>query len=284
MTDYYYHLAVYRTSLIENVPLQFVIDPIKVDIFNEDRQYKVLKWNNIVPVGTGQDQPASAVMPLVLPKDPTNTYAHIALYARLEGHPDLRTEEFVTEIEKAVTLLSLLALPAMFRNRIYMGVLLADSGCIVDDFVRFENRVTISPDTKDAIICIQKTALADQESIDRFNIMSRFYARSLLEKPNEEKFLWLWTVLEVYPMRDSSNIQPLVDCLARILNLSSIDAKNKLGLGRLYGTRCNLIHNGRFDIPPHDLGTFFDQLENTVLTVLRDFVGLPYNGSLDKFL
>ena len=78
--------------------------------------------------------------------------------------------------------------------------------------------------------------------------MSRFFAKSLAYAPSEEKLLFLWTVLEIYPMTNTTDIRPISELLGKILGRTSEIVKEKLGIGRLFGVRSDLVHNGRLAI------------------------------------
>ncbi len=105
-----------------------------------------------------------------------------------------------------------------------------------------------------------------------------------MEKPGEGKFIWLWTILEIFPLKNRTNIKPISELLAAITGQQSQRVKEKLDIGRLYGHRCNLVHNGKLNIDIKEMGEVFRKLENIIYEILRKMSGLPYSGSLDIYL
>lgn len=134
----------------------------------------------------------------------------------------------------------------------------------------------------------------------RFSLMSKFFSKSLSYSMSEEKFLLLWTILEIYPMKSTSNIKPISECLSIILNLDADDVKEKLGIGKLYGLRSSLVHDGIFRVDMelideqydnendlrfyHHTSEILGKLESIVHEVLRYMCGLSYSGSLDEYI
>lgn len=131
---------------------------------------------------------------------------------------------------------------------------------------------------------IMKKQSEDIETLNRFSLMSRFYSKALSEKPSEEKFILLWTILEIFPMKDTTDIKPISEYLTLVTGKQPDMIKKKLDIGHLYGSRCNLVHHGKFDIELKDMGEVFTRLENIIHEILRHMIGLNYSGSLDKLL
>jgi len=113
--------------------------------------------------------------------------------------------------------------------------------------------------------------------------MARFLAKAAAYAPSEEKFVMLWTILEIFPMKDTTDIAPISTELARITGRSPKATKEQLGIGRLFGARSDIVHNGTLPIPHSKLGEPIDRLEAICLCLMRDLAGLPYNGSLEKY-
>lgn len=117
---------------------------------------------------------------------------------------------------------------------------------------------------------------------------------------SEERFLLLWTILEVFPMKNTSNIRPISEYLSKILNIDANTLKEKLEIGKLYGLRSSLVHDGIFRIDLEVIEGFYDdasnlghyhyksevlgKLECIVHEILRHMCGLPYSGLLDKYI
>jgi hypothetical protein len=125
---------------------------------------------------------------------------------------------------------------------------------------------------------------ADPDIDSRFTLMSRLFARALATEPGEERFLWLWTVLEVFPMRDTSNIQPISDYLSGVTGRPAVEIKSKLGIGQLFRARCQLVHDGRLPYGRPELGAVLQKLEMMDSTIIRALGGFLYGGELEQFM
>ena len=110
-----------------------------------------------------------------------------------------------------------------------------------------------------------RAARAQNQNIQgRYELMARFFFKAIGYGPTEEKLLFLWTVLEIYPMENTTNIQPVSDFLAQIVNRDP--AHVGLALTR------------------EQLGEVIDKLEKICIEVFRRISGEPYHGALDTYL
>lgn len=117
----------------------------------------------------------------------------------------------------------------------------------------------------------------------RFTLMSKLFARAQILPPGEERFLWLWIVLEVFPMKSTSDIRSICDHLEQVIGRSSSEIKSSLDVGRLFGARSQLVHDGKLPYPREKLGEVLKKLEYIDVAILRSVGGLPYNGILEAY-
>jgi hypothetical protein len=113
--------------------------------------------------------------------------------------------------------------------------------------------------------------------------MSRLYIRQAGWPPSEEKFLWLWMMLEVHPMRNTTDIRPLVQFFADRLGRPEAETKSRLELGKLFGVRSDLVHNGTFPSDHKTVGQLLNKLEKCCVEAIRALLGYPYEGALDQY-
>ena len=59
-----------------------------------------------------------------------------------------------------------------------------------------------------------------------------------------EKFMYLWIALEILTMKDGSNIKPLKELLSKAYNIPSEQLESSFCIGRIYGLRGRIFHNG----------------------------------------
>ncbi len=281
MSGFFKFLTIFKTNLIQEAPQKIISDPVKIEFFKEARSYKVpFQLSSVFP--KGENGLISKDATLVLNKESH----HIALTVRTkETNPYRASKMCEDEIDRIITILSIIYKPEIFSDLIYRGWLLEERKAIMEAWIKVSEKISVhGKPLSDKLMAIKKKQSLDLDILDRFKLMSRFYSKSLALKPNEEKFILLWTILEIFPMKNTINIKPTSEHLATITGRQPEKVKEKLGIGRLYGLRCDLVHNGRLNIDIKEIGEVFSRLENIVLEILRNMSGLPYSRSLDKYL
>jgi hypothetical protein len=175
--------------------------------------------------------------------------------------------------------------PALFAQEVWSGWLSDSAQLIGDLWLMTAPPTNFEPDELQTQLAAFRAAVANDSDIEqRFTLMSKIFARAVAIEPGEERFLWLWTVLEIFPMRDTSNIQPISDFLSQTIGRPPTEVKLKLDIGRLFGARSSLVHDGKLPYSRNELGPVLKKLEAIDVTVLRSIGGLPYSGQLDEFL
>jgi hypothetical protein len=274
------YLTIFRSSLIQGTPLKVISDRVKIEMIREARSYRVpFQQSSILPEGAGG----------LIAKDKFLTLeegtAHIVLTAMTgEDNPVIGRMECEDELDRMITTLSLVYKPEIFGDLVYRGWQLEEKKGVMEAWVKLSPPVTVSEKCiSDKITEIKQNQAKDPDLLQRLKLMSRFYSKSLSLHPSEEKYILLWTILEVYPMKDTTNIRPIIKLLATITGYQIEKVREKLGIGRLYGIRCDLVHKGKLTMTIQEMGELFTKLENIVTEVLRYASGLPYIQSLEKY-
>jgi hypothetical protein len=93
----------------------------------------------------------------------------------------------------------------------------------------------------------------------RLNLAAEWYrlAESTIDPVLE--FIYMWLSIEVLAMPNTSNIRPLRERLAEGLGGSEQDWRQLVG--RLYGTRSNIVHGAQRSVDPHELENLRDIVE-----------------------
>jgi hypothetical protein len=271
-------LRLYCTDLV-TANAKVIADPVRVEFFEGPREYDVLV--RIAPpiVLAGVDRPLFKQQRMSFVGD----RSYIELVARTETFFGGR-QYCEDHIDRVVTQLSALLSPALFNFEVWSGWLsdsehvLGNGWLMMSPPVNFE-----ATDLARQIQAYRHTVALDPDLDQRFTLMSKLFSRALTIEPGEERFLWLWTVLEVFPMRDTANIQPIADYVAQVTGRASADVKRALDVGRLFGARSELVHDGRLPYNREALGEVLNKLETLDLTILRAIGGLSYSGQLDKY-
>lgn len=278
MSGYFKLLAVYRTHTLSGPNFRFIVDPVTVESFDGPRSYHIPQQLTRVHV-IGKAHEISTVGELqLLPGE-----RYLALTARSKDISPAAIPHIEDAIDRVVAHLSIAFQPHLFFEQVYRGPLWESPQ---KGWVSMAMRpgVAISTDSAqflEKLSHMNKALSADSELARRYNLMARFYSRSLQYDPSEEKFLLLWTALEIFPMCNTSHISRLIEYLSTITERTFDSVKEKLEIGRLYGVRSNLVHDGI--LPLEDRHLLFKRLELVVHAVMRSMCGLAYDQSLDEY-
>ncbi len=253
--------------------------PVRVKIFKGEKTYKIpFQESRILPAS--EESNISRDVSITLKND-----HYIEFIARTKERIPPIAEQFCKdEINKAITILSLMYTVDIFDKIVFSNWLLEERAIISLWIKPAERQLIDKRSVVNQLTTISEIQQDDEETKERFLLMSNFYAKSLLYEPSEEKFLLLWTILEIFPMKDTTNIKPISVYLSNITGESKEKVKEKLGIGKMYDIRSNLVHNGQFKVSFEEKGEFLSKVEEVVQSVLREMIGLPYEGKLDKYL
>lgn len=288
-TRYKRFAVIYKTNLVDSIG-PVVNDPIRFQIFTaSNTKYDIpAQISRIIVADEGGVIGGKAELSL----EDGQTY--IEIVARTKERNLTVAQAFCEEeISKYIAMLSTTYSVDMFDMLIYRGWILDDDKALISAWVKRTQKFTIDPNE----LTILDSTLKDLESDDaellrRYLLMAKFYAKSVIYDPSEEKFLFLWTILEIYPMMGTpkgktnvkTNVKTVSQYLSQILNLEADDVMQKLELGKMYGLRSGLVHAGQLDVTLEELGDLTGKLEAVVRTILRNIGNLHYQNDLDEYL
>jgi hypothetical protein len=272
-----------RTQTVREEYKKVVVDPVRLEFFKGSAR------TVSIPAATGRIFPGGTestllMMPVALALDPSSYY--IVLTARSDDPGVGRAQRICEDaIDREITNLSLIFTPYIFDRLLYRGSIIEGNVISYAGYVRRERPIHLDPAHLEAEIKAMRRAhiSSDPDLQRRRELMARFFSKAVALDPSEEKFLFLWTALEVFPMKDTTNIGPISDYLGQILNRPAAEVKDKLGIGRTFGLRSDLVHNGRLDLTPEQLAELIQKLENICLEVFRSISGQPYGKLLDRY-
>lgn len=279
MSSHFKFSAIFQTSLVKTPPAKVISDPVKVEFFNGPRVLDVPVQMSRVMV-QGQQAPIAQSAKLSLTNGP-----FISITVRTNESDPYRAKQFCEDrLDATITNLSILCDPGLFSHQVYRGWLLEEKKAIMEAWIQVKPALSIPKDLAETLSFISAALIKKPELGERYTLMSRFLSKALLVQPSEEKFLYLWTILEIFPMKDTTDIKPISTYLSQVMNKDPDLIKGSLGIGKLFGARSNLVHNGRLGIPIQEFGATLGRLETICLEVLRSMCDLPYSGALDKYL
>jgi hypothetical protein len=273
-------LRLYCTDLV-TVRAKLIADPVRVEFFQGPREYDTFVRVSPPIVRAGVDRTLFASKRMVVA---AGELSYIEIIARTEQQAG-RRQYCEDQINRVVTQLSAVLTPALFNFELWSGWLSDSEQAVGDGWVGTAPLVQFEPaDLEKQIESYHLAVAGDPDIEQRFTLMSKLFSRAIATEPGEERFLWLWTVLEVFPMRDTSDIRPISDYLGKVTGRPPTEIKAALALGNLFGSRSDLVHDGRLPYGRENLGEVLVRLEAIVTTVLRALGGLPYAGQIDKYL
>jgi len=283
MTRYHHFAAIFTTTLIREEFKKVIVDPVKFEFFKGSaRSFSIPAVSGrIFPV----DMESTLLMtPVTLAVNPNSYY--IAVIARSD-EPKVRValKHCEDAVDRGITGLALLFKPYIFDRLVYRGPVIEGNAMSAGFYARRENPVALDPaKLKIDLETMQNLHSAFEGDLrQRYSLMARFFSKAVALEPSEEKFLFLWTVFEVFPMKDTSNVRPLKEFLSEILGHSVEEIDKKLLIGRTYGLRSDLVHDGKLDLTPEELGKLVERVENICLVVLRSISGHSHSGLLDQY-
>ena len=284
MAEYQHFAAIFTTTLIREEFKKVIVDPIKLEFFKGSAR------SVAIPAVTGRSFPVGMESTLLMTSsklsfDPNSYY--IAVIARSEK-PELRVALKSCEdaVDREITNLSLIYSPYVFDRQVYRGPVIEGNVISAGFYARRENPINLDPaPLKERLDVIRRvhSSSSDADIQERYSLMARFFAKAVALDPSEEKFLFLWTVLEVFPMKDTTNVGPIGEYLGQMLGRPSAEVKDKLQIGRTFGLRSNLVHNGKLGLTPEELGKLIQRLEDICVEILRSMSGQSYGGLLDQY-
>jgi len=278
MSGYFKYIGIYQTELIRSGPTRVVIDPVKIEFFQGPKVYRIpLQIARVVPKGTDAPLARDGELHLAPSK-------YIAITVRTEEvNPAISRPFCENKLHETIATLSLIHNPGLFAHKEYEGWLLEATKVVVGGWFTARGPVDIQSNLEEVIRAMRHQQGKDADTAKRFALLSRFFAKSLSVDPGEELFFYLWTMLEIFPMKDTSDIKPVRKLLAEMTGRTTDDVEKSLNIGRLCGTRSDLVHEGELRMPVAELGETTDRLKLICTEVLRHMSGMAYSGSLDKY-
>jgi len=279
-SGYHRFVKLYRTQLIKSGKGVLVIDPVRIEVFSGSRRYQLLAAVAPSVMAVGREQTLLAPQQIVLAAGGT----YIELKARVRDPAGAR-EFCENQCDRAAAILAAALTPDLFVDELWRGWIVDGDRTFGDRWAKLAAPIDFNANALQVAVTSFKRSLGRNSAIDnRFTLMSKLLARATVMRPGEEKFLWLWTILEVFPMRNTSDIGPISELLAVITGESSVQLKDKLQIGRLFGARSDLVHDGILPIAVKDLGVALARLEAIVLVIIRHVGGMTYDSTLDEYL
>lgn len=274
------YISVYRSNLVKFVVPKLVVKPVRLVPIKGPFALSVPGQQKLV-VAAGEPMEEVALKTIEFPEGD-----YFAFYTRIHSD-DERDAARACEgwIDQAIANLSISTVPSIFAFRLYQGWVKLEG----DDMFAKLNLKWGPPFEFDDGLRDQWQAITDLQStnpgvVNRIKLMGRYLAKAMNQLPDEDCFISLWTMLEIWPMAGGSDIRPITDVLGLHVGMNSRTLKEKLGIGRLYGLRSALLHDGAIEISDDEMTKTIAKLQDICVESMRQLSGLPYAGILDRYL
>lgn len=123
-------------------------------------------------------------------------------------------------------------------------------------------------------------AALPQSDRNRLCLSLRWFG-SAIHDDGVDAYLKYWIALETLGMRNTTDIRPLEENLSRAYNLSLEEVHKRFWVGRLFGLRCRIVHDGQI-VPIH--GRLSRYMEALYADILHVSLGLPCEQRAGKMM
>lgn len=120
----------------------------------------------------------------------------------------------------------------------------------------------------------QAISALPQSDRNRIRLSLRWF-ESALYAGGVDAYLKYWFAIETLSMPNTTDIRPLMESLSRAYGVSYEDARKEFSVGRLFGLRSRIIHNGQIIYGHQNLSKYMEAL---YVDVLFEHLGLPCEG------
>lgn len=274
-------MYLYETDIVDP-GLKFNLDDVKVETFNDGRAFSVAaNLQRVAVLGRETMLSQSAI----LQTDDSHTSLLLTARTKEPNIFDAR-KTCVESLDGVVTLLGNIYHPTIFDKKIYTGwdytnpsLLFAESSVFLSEKVH-----QIDP----ALVTRIYNGLIGLEV--QYDKMAKLYAQAASMPMSEEKFVKLWTILEIFPLETSPGkpleLAKLYELLTAVVGLSKSQIERKLKIhSKIYARyRSEIVHTGSTGFSEIELKDTTARLDAIVRVVMRKMLGLEYEDELTEFM
>jgi hypothetical protein len=192
-------------------------------------------------------------------------------------------------IDEAVAILAAVHNPDMLDGEIFRGVLLDNDPTKTRPFT-LESQIHVAQkflsleSNKTTKLLEDIPITLDTATRKRLGLMGKQYARALQAENDEERFLALWIVLEVHPMRATDKIIPIVKMIEKVTGFPYKECEAKMMVNKLRRTRADIVHDGGMLFGDGVMGELFAKLDLLAITAIRDLIGMEQPSDLQNHI
>jgi hypothetical protein len=181
------------------------------------------------------------------------------------------------ELDAAVGLLGAVLGRNIVYEHVYDNILYFDDNKTSATSPIVENPASFGPPFIDAGLLLlpeqiasRIAALSEREQ-GRAKLGLRWFGSAMIDR-EVTGFIKYWLALETVAMPNTSNIFPLQSLIAKAYGCSIQDAARQFQIGRIFGLRAAIVHDGRIKGIHENLSAYMEAL---FFDVLNELLGLP---------
>jgi hypothetical protein len=222
---------------------------------------------------------------------PSDSY--VKILTLIKSFTDSERERIALAIAEAASLITL-RYPHLLDNKLFEGVINTPNSGIVwsEGPMTLTASPSIPPENmaealQNVFSNIKKLDASDRT---RLQLAARWFRRGYEAVNQVDKFLFFWTVLEIYPAKGTTHVaRETANLLQRSIyvNTNSSEVKKNLELGYMHSMRGKIVHAGQAFVEDSERSVFERRLEKlraTATVCLRLLGGLSPGDELERFI
>jgi len=250
-----------------------------------------LSFSYSVPVK--RFKPGAASMTLGTRQINLSSGSYIMIETLIESFTDSEREHVALAIAEAASLITL-RYPHLLDEKLFEGVVNPPNTAVMwsEGPMTLTASPSITPETVAIILQNDFSNVLKLDASDRtrLQLAARWFRRGHEAMNQVDKFLFWWTVLEIYPAKGIIHVaRETANLLQRSIyvDTNSSEVKKKLELGPMHSMRGKIVHAGQAFVEDSERSIFEQRLEKlraTATACLRLLGGLSPGDDLDRFI
>ncbi len=219
--------------------------------------------------------------------------SYIVLETLIKSFTDSERERVALAIAEVASLITLLH-PHLLEEKLFEGVVSPPNTAVI--WSEGPLTLTASPSiTPETVVSTFQKDFSKVQKLDandrtRLQLAARWFRRGHEVLNQVDKFLFWWTVLEIYPAKGTIHVARETANLLQLsiyVTMTTSEIKTKLELGPMHSMRGNIVHKGQAFVEDSEQSIFERRLEKlraTATVCLRLLAGMSPGDGLERFI
>ncbi|MFC2067749.1 hypothetical protein ACFLTP_01870 [Chloroflexota bacterium] len=222
---------------------------------------------------------------------PSGSYIMIELL--MKSFEDSERERVALAVAEVASLISLHH-PHLLDEKLYEGIITPLNKAVIWSEGPFSLTASpsITPETVTSTFHNDFSKIQKLDANDRIRLQlaARWFRRGHEALNQVDKFLFWWTVLEIYPAKGTTHVARETANLLQLstyTKMNTSEIKRKLELGPMHSMRGNIVHKGQAFVEDSERSIFERRLEKlcaTATVCLRLLARMSPGDDLEQFI